>query len=290
MTTPAPAEPIDLRLVVCDMDGTLLDDDKQLPAGFPALVSRLHDAGVVFCPASGRQHATLVGMFPDLPADAVIIAENGAYVTSGGAELSASPLPLETVRRIVAAMDDLAATEDLGVIVCAADTAYVDRTDESFRVHVDPHYAEVRDVPSLHDLLEAPEAGDLLLVKVAVWAAGGPEGAVLSALDEAADADGDVVVSGPQYVDVMAAGTHKGLAVAALRDRLGLERDQVAVFGDAPNDAEMMSEGSWSFAVANAHDEVIARARFRAPANSEDGVLRTLHRLLDGERPDRPGW
>ncbi|QWC85141.1 Cof-type HAD-IIB family hydrolase [Nocardioidaceae bacterium] len=283
-------DPIDLRLVVCDMDGTLLDADKQLPPELPAMLERLHEAGVVFCPASGRQHATLVEMFPDLPGEAVLIAENGAYVTAGGAEVSASPLPLETVRRIVAAMDELAATEDLGVIVCASDTAYVDRTDEDFRVHVDPHYAEVTDVPSLAELLAAPDAAQLLLVKVAVYAAAGPERAVVPALTAVAGDEADVVVSGPHYVDVMAAGTHKGQAVAALRTRLGLTHDQVAVFGDAPNDAEMMAEGTWTFAVANAHDEVRARARFGAPAHTEDGVLRTLTRLLDGERPDAPGW
>ena len=290
MNAPRADLPLDLRLVVCDMDGTLLDADKQIPSGLPAMLQRLDEAGIVFCPASGRQHATLVEMFPDLPGEAVLIAENGAYVTAGGAEVSSSPLPLDAVRRMVAAMDDLAATEDLGVIVCAADTAYVDRTDEDFRQHVDPHYAEVTDVASLADMLASPEAADLLLVKVAVYAAAGPEAAVLPALVEAAGDDGDVVVSGPHYVDVMAAGTHKGGAVAALRERLGLTHDQVAVFGDAPNDAEMMDEGAWTFAMANAHDEVRSRARFTAPAHTEDGVLRTLTRILDGERPDQPGW
>ena len=272
------------------MDGTLLDDDKQIPASLAPLLDRLHDRGIVFCPASGRQYATLAAMFPDLPEETVFIAENGAHVVAQGDVLSTSPIDLAVVRRIVTAMHDLADDVDLGVIVCTTETAYVERRDADFRVHVDPHYAEVTEVPSLQALLHDDAAEGLAVVKIAVYAADGPAGPVLDGLTGAAAGQADVVVSGPHYVDVMAPDTHKGVAVATLRERLGLTRDQVAVFGDAPNDAEMLDEAHWSFAMANAHDEVLERATYRAPANTEDGVAVTVHRLLDGERPDAGTW
>ena len=284
-------EPVDLRLVVCDMDGTLLDAEKQIPDSLEPLLERLHERGIVFCPASGRQYATLAAMFPDLPDETVFIAENGAHVVADGRVLSTSPLLMPVVKRIVTAMDDLARREDIGVIVCTTETAYVDRHDEDFRVHVDPHYAEVTEVPSLADLVHgAVSEDDLPVVKVAVFASAGPEGEVLRTLTEQCGDDAEVVVSGPQYVDVMAAGAHKGAAVAALQRSLGVSRAQTAAFGDAPNDAEMLDEADWSFAMANAHDEILARARYRAPANTEDGVAVTVHRLLDGERPDTDSW
>ena len=43
-----------IRLIACDMDCTLLADDKTQPENMPELIERLHRAGVLFCPASGR--------------------------------------------------------------------------------------------------------------------------------------------------------------------------------------------------------------------------------------------
>ncbi len=52
-----------VRLIACDLDGTLLDEAKQLPAELPELVKRLKTRGVVFCPASGRQYHTIREQF-----------------------------------------------------------------------------------------------------------------------------------------------------------------------------------------------------------------------------------
>ena len=51
-------EPQDIKLVVADMDATLLDADGQIPAGFWPMLDRLNQKGVTFVPASGRQYQT----------------------------------------------------------------------------------------------------------------------------------------------------------------------------------------------------------------------------------------
>jgi hydroxymethylpyrimidine pyrophosphatase-like HAD family hydrolase len=53
------------------------------------------------------------------------------------------------------------------------------------------------------------------------------------------------------------------------------------VFGDYLNDLEMLDAADWSFAMAGAHPEVVRRARHLAPSNIDNGVLRTVVRLLD---------
>jgi hydroxymethylpyrimidine pyrophosphatase-like HAD family hydrolase len=52
------------------------------------------------------------------------------------------------------------------------------------------------------------------------------------------------------------------------------------VFGDYLNDLEMLDAADWSFAMTNAHPDVLRRARYVAPSNTELGVLRTIARLL----------
>ena len=73
---------------------------------------------------------------------------------------------------------------------------------------------------------------------------------------------------------------NKGLAVRALQKALGISPQQTAVFGDFLNDLEMMSEATYSYAVANADPRVKAAANYQAPANTEHGVVTVIKQLL----------
>jgi hydroxymethylpyrimidine pyrophosphatase-like HAD family hydrolase len=81
-------------------------------------------------------------------------------------------------------------------------------------------------------------------------------------------------------MEISAAGVTKGGALATLCDGLGLRAEQVAAFGDMPNDIPMLSWAGTSYAVANAHESVLAVADQVAPANTEEGVATTLARLF----------
>lgn len=72
--------PQDIRLVVADMDGTLLDEHSEIPQGFWPMLARLRSRGIEFVPASGRQYATLRAMF----------ADKAAQVLAGGANFRIS--------------------------------------------------------------------------------------------------------------------------------------------------------------------------------------------------------
>ena len=72
----------DIRLIACDMDGTLLDDQ------FWPLFDQLQERGIVFCPASGRQYYSLLEQFKPIADEVIFVAENGTYVVRGGIELS----------------------------------------------------------------------------------------------------------------------------------------------------------------------------------------------------------
>lgn len=263
-----------LRLVVADMDGTLLDERGDVPAGLWPLVERMRAAGVVFAPASGRQHATLAHMFADLGDDLLVIAENGSYVARGGVEVSSVTLERSLVVDAVGVVRQLAADgNDVGVVVCGKHAAYVERVDEGFLRHVAPYYLSLEQVD---DLL----AVDDDVLKVAVFDVNGAEPVTAAALAPFRETH-QVVVSGPFWVDIMRAGVNKGVALRSLQAELGVTRAQTVVFGDYLNDLEMLDEADASFAMANAHPEVLERARYRAPSNAENGVITTLTRLLD---------
>ena len=79
----------------------------------------------------------------------------------------------------------------------------------------------------------------------------------------------------------MSTRTSKDRALAAAQAHLGIAPAQTAVFGDYLNDLELYDHAELSFAMANAHPRILARARYIAPANDEGGVTRTLRALLE---------
>ena len=80
--------------------------------------------------------------------------------------------------------------------------------------------------------------------------------------------------------DVRALGGGAATALAGWCAELGIDAGEVWAFGDMPNDLPMLTWAGRSFAVANAHDDVLAAATDRAPANDDDGVAQVLEGLL----------
>lgn len=274
--------PADVRLVVADMDGTLLDDRKRFPGGLWRLLDQLDARGVTFAPASGRQVWTLLDMFPDRPG-MTVIGENGAIVMRDGAEISSSPLDLATLRAAVRLVRGATGPGGAngGLVMCGKRSAYVERLDESFVSGVFPYYHRTRQVDSQLDVLDAIEAGELddAIVKLAVYSLD-PVGPLAEATLARFRSTHQYAVSGANWADLQIRGVDKGRAVRALQAALGVTRAQTAVFGDFHNDLSMLAEADLSFAVANADPDVVRAARFVAPSNNEGGVVSVVERLL----------
>ncbi|MFF4559661.1 Cof-type HAD-IIB family hydrolase [Streptomyces sp. NPDC001435] len=268
-----PTDPAGIRLIVTDMDGTLLDDAKRIPEGLWPMLAELRRRGVLFSPASGRQYATLARQFADVADGMVFIAENGTYVVRDGVELSSDPLAPAVAAGLALAVRRLVADGvDVGAVVCGKRSAYVERTDEPFVAEVRKYYVE-------HRVVEDVTAVDDDVIKVALFDFGRAERTTAPALSAFADTH-QVVVSGEHWVDVMNRTANKGAALCGLQRELGITPAQTMVFGDYLNDLEMLDAAEWSFAMANAHPEVVGRARHLAPSNNDNGVLRTIARVL----------
>ncbi|MFJ5260112.1 Cof-type HAD-IIB family hydrolase [Streptomyces sp. NPDC088387] len=277
LRTPSEAEaaggPADIRLVVTDMDGTLLDDDKQAPPQLWRVLELLRERGVLFSPASGRQYATLAREFRGVEQGMLFIAENGTYVVRDGEELSSDPLHPDVSAGVVRAVRELVADGvDVGAVVCGKRSAYVERTDEAFLAEIRKYYIE-------NESVEDVTAVDDEILKVAIFDFGAVERATAPALAPFAGTH-QVVVTGEHWVDVMNSTANKGAAIRRLQSELGITPAQTMVFGDYLNDLEMMDTADWSFAMSNAHPQIVARARHLAPSNNDNGVLRTVARVL----------
>ena len=266
----------DIRLIAVDMDGTLLDGEGHIPDALWPLLDELDERGILFAPSSGRQLATLRRSFDHARDDVVYIAENGAYVVRGDDEIGSdaidSKFAASVIRRVRTLGDD---GFDAGLVVCGKRSAYIERTDAAFRAECDKYYATLEVVD---DLLEVDDQ----VLKLAIFDFAVAETSVAPELS-GLRATHQVVVSGKHWIDVMNPGVNKGVALERLQAALGISRAQTAAFGDYLNDLELLDAAGYSFAMANAHPDVLARARHRAPSNVDHGVITTIRRLLDGE-------
>jgi Cof subfamily protein (haloacid dehalogenase superfamily) len=268
----SPGQSPDIRLVAVDLDGSLLDDAKRIHPSFWRLLDALDERGIVLCPASGRQYATLRRDFGR--DDLVYIAENGAYVVHRGREISSDTVPWGNVAAGIEAVHALTlAGADVGTVLCGKRSAYVERSDAPFLAQAQPYYARLAVV----DDLMAVRDDEIL--KLAVYDFGAVERGAAAAL---ATLEGPVhvVVSGQHWVDVVSPTADKGRALAAVQRTLRIGREQTMAFGDYLNDLGMLEAAGWSYAMDNAHPAARAAARFVAPGNNDNGVVRTVAAVL----------
>ena len=282
-TDPSRYAGADLRLAAVDMDGTLLDDDKNLPPGMDELLALMDERGVTFAPASGRQVWTLIDMFPSRPG-MTVIGENGGIVMRDGVEVSCSPLDAPTLREAVRLVREATTGEgaiDGGLVMCGKKFAYVERIDDEYVAGVVPYYHRTQRVEDQMAVIDAIESGesDDAIVKLAVYTPG-PVAPLAEATLAYFAHTHQYAISGANWADLQIRGVDKGSAVRDLQRFLVVDREQTAVFGDAGNDLSMMSVGDLSFAMANASADVVEAARFVAPSNNEAGVAQVLRVLL----------
>jgi Cof subfamily protein (haloacid dehalogenase superfamily) len=204
----------------------------------------------------------------------VFIAENGTYVVHQGREVSSDCLLLADAQAMISTTRrSIEAGIDAGAVLCGKRSAYIDRTDQRFLDHVVPFLAQLTTVD---DLLAV---ADDEILKVSVFDFGNAESGIAPSLSEF-DHSHRVTVSGTHWVDITSRTANKGHAIGQLQQIYGITPDQTMVFGDYLNDLEMMDAATYSFAMDNAHPLLRERARYVAPPNSQNGVVRTISAVL----------
>ena len=89
-----------------------------------------------------------------------------------------------------------------------------------------------------------------------------------------------VKVSGENWLDLSHNDANKGFALTQIQNNYRISREETLVFGDYNNDLEMLERATYSFAMANAHPNVLSAARYTTLSNNEKGVERILEQLL----------
>lgn len=260
-----------VKLVVADVDGTLLDDDKELTPATIDAVHGLHDAGVGFAIASARPPRGLRSLISALAVTSPVAAFNGGMIVTPGLQVvRRHTLPAGTVDEVSAILHagglDVWAYCGTGWYVLADDAGY--RLDyERGCVGFDPIEVDGwEDLPYACTKLVGV-CDDYGLVAAA-------EHEVTGALDLSAGR------STPFYLDITAHGVNKGRAVETLARWHDVPLVDVAVIGDGGVDVPMFRAAGLAIAMGNADADVRAEANALTHSNLSNGFARAMWRYV----------
>lgn len=258
-----------IKLIVSDVDGTLLNASHQLNPRFFDIFEQLDAAGITFVVASGRQYHNLRKLFERIENRIIFAAENGSYIMHRGKEMLAKTISGGDIHDLVNIGRKIPTSE---LVLCGKNSAYVESADQQFINHLSLYFEKFEIVD---DLLSVND--DIL--KFTVCDLSGTEANSYPDFAHLHDRF-QVKVSADTWLDISDKLAHKGNAVAILQDLYGASKEQTMVFGDYLNDLEMMQQAYFSYAMANGHPDVKGVARFIAKNNNEDGVIEVLERLV----------
>ena len=271
---PAPPRP---RLIATDLDGTLLRDDKTVSDRTVAALAAAERAGIEVFFVTGRPARWMDVVSEHVHGHGLALCANGAAVV----DLHQGGLPIEV--RPLAADRALAVVETLREAAPGTSFA-VERSGGIFYepqyppLHLDPGAIIAPAEKLLHDGFA--HAGTPVLKLLAHHRELAPD-AFLQLARSVAGAYGDFTRSSPSaLLEVSGRGVSKASTLARCCAQRGISAEEVMAFGDMPNDLEMLMWAGTSYAMANAHPDVLAATSHRTGANTEDGVAAVIERIL----------
>lgn len=259
-----------VKLVVSDMDGTLLNLDNEVSRRFFEQFEELNKRNIHFVAASGRQFQSIEDKLGPIKKKISIIGENGGimqYQNQVQILLKLSHVEISQCIELLRSIDNCY------IVLCGRKAAYIETDSQEFIKHLSNYYAIFERVDDL-----TRDVDDDFL-KIAVYHFKSSEEFVFPHLKSLSNKY-QVIVSGKNWLDISHADANKAYALRILQNNLGISKDETLVFGDYNNDLQMLDLAHYSFAMANAHPSVKKNARYITKSNSEEGVEFILDKLL----------
>jgi Cof subfamily protein (haloacid dehalogenase superfamily) len=266
-----PAKPI--RMVIADVDGTLVTQEKVLTKRAAESVLRLHEAGIAFSVTSGRPPRGMAMLIDPLKLTQPLAAFNGGVLIKPDLTTVVDQkfLPAGVPEMVIEAIEN----HGLDIWVYT-DTGWFVRDPNA------PHVAREQWTVKFPPTVVKTFAG--LLGRVAKIVGVGDD------YDRVAKCEKDVQQAGgahisaarsqPYYLDVTHPQANKGGVVLAMSKRLNIPAEEIATIGDMPNDVLMFEKSGVSIAMGNASKEVQSSATYVTATNEDEGFAKAIEEFV----------
>jgi hypothetical protein len=265
--------PSDIRLLIADVDGTLVPHDKVLSAATLAAAAELRLTGIGMALTSARPPMGMRMLIEPLSLDLPLAGFNGGLIVDPALkELESHPIPAGTIQPAIQFLKDVGLDvwiyTDTAWLVSGMDGPHVAR--EGWITKIDPKLM--------------PDVADERLGRVFKIVGVSDDPSRLAAAEAATQqrlgGSASISRSEAHFLDITDTEANKGAVVRSLARRLGLDPGKIATIGDMPNDIFMFHESGFSIAMGNASDVVKASADVVTDSNEDDGFAKAVRRFL----------
>lgn len=255
------------NLLVCDMDGTLLNSRHEVSPQNREALQRFVDLGGWFTVATGRMETSVQPYLAELPVNVPAILYNGALIHDFAKQETLYQMWLpDELKGVIGELQLV--FHDLGIEVYANGRVYFVQQNEQTRQHAQKENFDVR----TFCLTEIPKPWQKVML---VW-----EPELLQDMKfYLSERIGllQLVFSEPQFLEILPAGCSKGEALQQLMKRMGISRSEVVAIGDNLNDLELLKTAGTGVAVDNAHPELKSIATFCCVDHNQHAVAEVIH-------------
>ena len=270
---------MNIRLMLSDMDGTLIGADNHRSPRTWSAVRAAQQAGIYFTLAPGRMHGAVIPFLKALNIHGPVICFQGGVLADAdtGRVLAQFPIKMETAREVLRYADELGVYSQY----YTPDAYYI-------REHCDYSEAYKRSCFVEGIATGRPQHESLCFDPAKILLMDTPA-RIRELREKFRSRWGDrlqIDISKPHYLEITDRLANKGQALRQMAAEMGLTLDQVMCFGDALNDVPMLQCAGVGVAMANASEEAKAAAAYLAPLQQEDGVAQVIEAVLaDKEGP-----
>ncbi|MGL5042301.1 MAG: Cof-type HAD-IIB family hydrolase [Culicoidibacterales bacterium] len=256
------------KMLVTDIDDTLLNSDHQLSPENLVAITSLLEKKHTFVLASGRPDGGMADLVKEIGLDKVdgyIIAFNGGKIknVATGEILYQVGLEQEHFKRVV----HFAQENKLSICSYTDTEIVVSRESEQSKIEAQLTgltYVVTADICAYFEKKLIPKS--IIFGEAAIIAQMKPK------LLEAVGQDLEVVISKPIFLEITPKGVHKGSAILTLAEKLGIEASEIIAVGDGENDLEMLKAAGLGIAVENAQDTLKSVADIVTVSNNEHAI------------------
>lgn len=272
-----------VRLIALDLDGTTLDSSKQVSEKNRNAIINAVKNGVHVCIASGRAFDTLPSVVTEIPGIEYAITSNGAavYEIRDKKCLRSYKLTAESVKTILELTKDMPVTYEAFIEGRAyAGSEYIHNPVKFGATKEAIHY--IQTTRTLIDDITGfirQHVNELDSMDIIVKDADMKEKVCDAIYKETQDVY--ITSSVKQLVEISYKDAGKKSGVKFLADRLGVPKEEIAAFGDADNDKDMIEYAGYGIAVANASISLKEKADYITLSNDEDGIAYAFANILD---------
>ncbi|HET6782148.1 MAG TPA: Cof-type HAD-IIB family hydrolase [bacterium] len=270
--TPDPEPRITFKLLVADIDGTLVTSGREITPRVKDAVKQAQARGVRVCLATGRIWPSAQPFFSALGADPPAILYNGGLIYDFVEDkvLRRVPLAYEHAKAVLEILREVPFVQPH---LYVADKVYTGRITEVTKEYRRKDALRVEEVVDLIAFLP-PEPMKILII--------GPRAHLATVFEKVAALPLRInaVFSEETYLEILPSGSSKGAALVEMARALRIPIEATIAVGDNLNDLEMIQAAGLGVAMGNAPPELQSKAGYVTSSNDEEGLAEVIHRFI----------